>query len=206
MAAEESALVVAEAQAEDGAEGLDDYSDDGNEEEMDEEEAEARVRELTSRLDEGRLALTFFSRRDVPPEPARPYARGALHVHCLVTRRRAVVGALYETEEANGMLQDEIKQLLAEQDEQEELRNELHEQLRERGELMQMMAQQTVADSNTSTDILDRIQKLRAESELEKQAFRAEMDEMDDKLDQLARNAQDAAPAQVTLGPLDGVD
>jgi hypothetical protein len=197
--AEESALVVAQAQVEgqeeDGAEDFDDYCDDGDEEEMDDEAAEARIRELTSRLDEGRC-----------PGPAYPYARGALHLHCLLTRGRAVVGALYDTEEANGMLQAEIKQLLAEQDEQEELRNELHEQLRERGELMQMMAQQTVADSNTSTDILDRIQKLRAESELEKQAFRAEMDAMDDKLDQLARHEQDAVPAQVTLGPLDGVD
>lgn len=116
------------------------------------------------------------------------------------------MGALCETEEANGLLQEEIKQLLEEQNEQEELRHELHEQLRERGELMQMMAQQTVADSNTSTDILDRIQKLRAESEKEKQAFRAEMDEMDDRLEHLARQDPDAAPVKVHIGPLDGVD
>lgn len=116
------------------------------------------------------------------------------------------MGALSETEEANGILQAEIKQLLAEQNEQEELRHELHEQLQERGELMQMMARQTVADSNTSTDILDRIQKLRAQSEQEKQAFRAEMDAMEDKLEELARQDPDAAPATVQLGPLDDVD
>ena len=103
-----------------------------------------------------------------------------MYIHNTV-ESRAVVGALNETEDANGLLQDEIKQLLAEQDEQEELRNELveilksqipiqltglmikltfenfcqHDQLRERSELMQMMARQTVSDSNASTNILD---------------------------------------------------
>lgn len=113
-----------------------------------------------------------------------------------------MVDALTETEEANGMLQDEIKQLLVEQDEQEELRTELQDQLRERGQLMQMMAQQTVSDSNTSTDIMDRIKQLRSESELEKLKFKAEMDAMDAQLEKLEQNDQQT---EAHLGPLDAV-
>jgi len=100
------------------------------------------------------------------------------------------------------MLQDEIKQLLVEQDEQEELRTELQDQLRERGQLMQMMAQQTVSDSNTSTDIMDRIKQLRSESELEKLKFKAEMDAMDAQLEKLEQNDQQT---EAHLGPLDAV-
>jgi len=74
------------------------------------------------------------------------------------------MGALSDTEEVNVLLQEEIKQLLKEQDEQDELRNELHAELTERGELMQRMVRQTISDSTDSTNILDRIQMLRAGS------------------------------------------
>ena len=106
----------------------------------------------------------------------------------LIAQLDTVVGALHDAEDANAGLQDEIKLLLAEQGEQEELRSELQDQLRERGELMQMMAQQTVSDSSTSSNILDRIRKLRADSEAEKHAFQAEMDAMDAQLAELERN------------------
>ena len=114
-----------------------------------------------------------------------------------------VLGALSDTEEANGYLQEEIKQLLAEQDEQEELRNELHDQLKERGELMQMMARQAVSDSSTSTELLDRIRQLRLESELEKKTFTAEMDAIDAQLREI--DSSDAQ-TQVRQGILDDVD
>ena len=116
---------------------------------------------------------------------------------------RQVVGALSETEEANDLLKEEIKQLLAEQDEQDELRNELHDQLRERSELMQLMARQTLNDSMSSSDMLDRIRQLREEAEAEKQTFQAEMKEIDRQLQTLEVNDIET---QARLGPLDDVD
>ncbi len=83
---------------------------------------------------------------------------------CVGALSLAVMGALSDTEEVNILLQEEIKQLLKEQDEQDELRNELHAELTERGELMQRMVRQTISDSTDSTNILDRIQMLRAGS------------------------------------------
>jgi flagellar motility protein MotE (MotC chaperone) len=122
---------------------------------------------------------------------------------CVMLAARQVVGALSETEEANDLLKEEIKQLLAEQDEQDELRNELHDQLRERSELMQLMARQTLNDSMSSSDMLDRIRQLREEAEAEKQTFQAEMKEMDRQLQTLEVNDIET---QARLGPLDDVD
>eukprot|EP00961_Rhodomonas_salina_P124233 1674516-Rhodomonas_salina.2 len=104
----------------------------------------------------------------------------------LLTRGRvAVVSALNETENENHAMQDEIKQLLADQEEQEELRDELGEQLRQRGELVSKIAEQTLADNESSTDIMERMARLRAESEREKGAFKMEMSRLDSDLAKL---------------------
>ncbi len=95
------------------------------------------------------------------------------------------MSALNETEQENQAMQDEIKQLLADQDEQDELRDELGEQLRQRGELVAKIAQQTLADNESSSDIVERMARLRAESEREKGAFRMEMSRLDDQLSKL---------------------
>lgn len=103
----------------------------------------------------------------------------------LLERLQNVVSALNETENENHAMQDEIKQLLADQEEQEELRDELGEQLRQRGELVSKIAEQTLADNESSTDIMERMARLRAESEREKGAFKMEMSRLDSDLAKL---------------------
>ena len=190
-------------------------SDGGDENDLDDEAAEARLQALTARLEEVGASVcsgAVQSRVCVPratcraPRPASRVPRPAPPSHVVhdgPLRGWQVVGALSETEEANVLLKEEIKQLLAEQDEQDELRNELHEQLHERSELMQLMARQTVTDSMASSDMLDRIRQLREEAEAEKQTFQAEMEEMGKQLQTLEAND---AETQERLGPLDDVD
>ena len=186
---------------------LDDAASDGGDEDLDDEAAEARLQALTARLEEvGACCAVPCSaefacsmQRAACPTPPRPPPI----VRDSPLRGWQVVGALSETEEANDLLKEEIKQLLAEQDEQDELRNELHEQLHERSELMQLMARQTVTDSMASSDMLDRIRQLREEAEAEKKTFEAEMEAMGKQLQTLETND---AETQERLGPLDDVD
>lgn len=70
------------------------------------------------------------------------------------------MGALSDTERENQILQDEIKELLSDQDEQHELRDELGDQLRERSDLMAQLAHQALSDTEQNSAILQRIAKL----------------------------------------------
>mmetsp|Transcript_2416 Transcript_2416/g.5568 ORF Transcript_2416/g.5568 Transcript_2416/m.5568 type:complete len:178 (-) Transcript_2416:109-642(-) len=103
----------------------------------------------------------------------------------LMKRLQSVMGALSDTERENQILQDEIKELLSDQDEQHELRDELGDQLRERSDLMAQLAHQALSDTEQNSAILQRIAKLSEDAAKERELFSGEMARLDAQLSSL---------------------